>query len=138
MKRRAYTLLELIFIVVILGILSTVAIPRLFFSRSDATISNAKTQLAAIRSGISLKYNDKILQAKPEFPQKLDDGDPNKLFKNVINIPIKDSGSKNGWHRINDDKYTFRLDGKVANFKYDKNTGDFGCSDENEICKSLQ
>ena len=106
MKRRAYTLLELIFIVVILGILSTVAIPRLFFSRSDATISNAKTQLAAIRSGISLKY--------------------------------KDSGSKNGWHRINDDKYTFRLDGKVANFKYDKNTGDFGCSDENEICKSLQ
>lgn len=51
MKRRAYTLLELIFIVVILGILSTVAIPRLFFSRSDATISNAKTQLAAIRSG---------------------------------------------------------------------------------------
>ena len=136
--RRAYTLLELIFIVVILGILSAVAIPRLFVSRSDATISNAKTQLAATRSGISLKYNDNLLQAKPEFPKKLDNANPNKLFENVINIPIKDNGDKNGWHRAGDDKYTFMLDGKVANFKYDKTTGDFSCNDQNEICKSLQ
>jgi N-methylation len=138
MKRRAYTLLELIFIVVILGVLSAVAIPRLFFSRSDATMANAKTQLAAIRSGISLRYNDNILQAKPGFPAKLDDGDPNKLFSKVIDIAIKDSGNKNGWHRISDDKYTFKLDGKVANFKYDKNSGDFSCNDSNDICKSLQ
>ena len=57
MKKRAFTLIEIIFVIVILGILSAVAIPKLFFTRSDAIVANAKTQIAAIKSGISLKYN---------------------------------------------------------------------------------
>ena len=57
MKKRAFTLIEIIFVIVILGVLSAIAIPKLFFTRSDAIVANAKTQIAAIKSGISLKNN---------------------------------------------------------------------------------
>ena len=44
MKKRAFTLIEIIFVIVILGVLSAIAIPKLFFTRSDAIVANAKTQ----------------------------------------------------------------------------------------------
>ena len=136
MKKRAFTLIEIIFVIVILGVLSAIAIPKLFFTRSDAIVANARTQIAAIKSGISLKYNDSVLKGTPAYPDALDDG--NKLFNKVISVNIADSGTKNGWHKTGATTYTFKLDGQTANFAYNKTTGEFDCESSDGLCSALE
>jgi len=51
MKRAAFTMIELIFVIVILGILAAVAIPKLAGVQDDALVSSEKTGIASARSG---------------------------------------------------------------------------------------
>ena len=137
MKKRAFTLIEIIFVIVILGVLSAIAIPKLFFTRSDAIVANARTQIAAIKSGISLKYNDSVLKGTPKYPDTLESPGSN-LFQNVVSVPVKDNGTKNGWHKTGATTYTFKLDGQTANFTYDKDTGEFDCTSSDGLCSALE
>jgi len=54
-------MMELIFVIVVIGILAAVALPRLFTGISDAKLAKAKTQIATVRSGISSLYSKNIL-----------------------------------------------------------------------------
>jgi len=61
-SKKAFTMVELIFVIVIVGILTSIALPRLAATRDDALISKARTTVAALRSAISTERQKRILR----------------------------------------------------------------------------
>lgn len=56
MKRAGFTMIELIFVIVILGILAAVAIPKLAATRTDAEIAKMATNAATVVSDFGAGY----------------------------------------------------------------------------------
>ena len=56
MRRKGFTMIELVFVVVILGILAVAAIPKLSATRDDAKASKAVTNLATCILDVAAEY----------------------------------------------------------------------------------
>ncbi|MFC2491965.1 type II secretion system protein [Campylobacter curvus] len=137
MKKAAFTMIELVFVIVILGILAGVALPKLFFTRDDASLANARAQMIAVQSGISLAYNDSLLSGNPGYPANLGDNGAS-LFVGVTNLGVRDAGAgKNGWHKTGGNTYTLTLGRETANFTYDPTNGAFNCT-SGSLCDKMQ
>ena len=63
-----FTLIELVIVIVILGILASVAIPKYEDMREQARTAALKGQLGAIRSAVSIQYARNALNNSATFP----------------------------------------------------------------------
>lgn len=139
--KKAFTMIELIFVIVVIGILAGVALPRLAANRDDAEITKAKAQVASIRAGIQTKRSANLLSSNDMknsgYPDSLDSG--SDLFGNVLT-----SGIKGNWSG-GSPNYTLSIIGKTATFTYHKENsadgtnkaGSFVCSGNEDLCNLL-
>ena len=88
--RKGFTMIELIFVIVILGVLASVAIPRLAATRDDAEVAKAATNLTTAVSDITAYYT-----AKGSFFTTTSSG---KLTSSVISdfTKVTNALNKNG------------------------------------------
>lgn len=70
-SERGFTLIELVIIIVILGILSVVAIPRYVDMQEEAREASIRGALGNIRSAVSIQYARNALNGTPGFPAAL-------------------------------------------------------------------
>lgn len=137
--KEAFTIIELIFVIVILGILSAIALPRLGSVREDAVISKGKIEVASIRSGLALLKSQRLLEGNLTLPPKLDKAEndtPGALlfnagdYGNVLSSPIyaKETNKDNGWTKIDDTTYKYYISGTAVSFTYSTTTGTFDCN----------
>jgi len=68
LKRRAFTLIELIAVIVVLAVLSGVAIPKYFDYAARARTSALQGSLGNIRAGIANYFADQAVQGNAQYP----------------------------------------------------------------------
>ncbi len=83
-NRKAFTMLELIFVVVVIGILSAIAIPKFAVNRNDAVIVKAKATVAAVRASLATERQKRILRGSFDPIYKLSSS-------TTLGVPIFDA-----------------------------------------------
>ena len=152
--KKAFSMIELVFVIVVIGILAGVAIPKLAVTRDDAKIVKAKTTVSAIRNSLGMQRQKLILSGKFACNNpKLSSNSANifDIFKydadasadcptddRVLNysMPVCD-GDKTGCWVMNGENYRYRLPaGGVVDFKVNNNR--FECQSGASYCKKLE
>ena len=116
--KKAFSMIELVFVIIIIGILASVAIPRLSATRDDAQITKARVLVASIRNALAMERQKRILRG--EFKIIGEVGDSTNVFGNfyesdgtdtghaVLEYPMASEPNKKDRWSFNGGKYTFK------------------------------
>jgi len=149
-NRSGFTMIELIMVIVIVGILAAVAIPKFAMNRNDAIVTTAKTTVSSIRSALATEKQRRVLSGNftPITSLSVDSGFDVEIFdgfdgsdKNpVLEYPLHscvDSSSVGCW--VSDGTtYTYKMPSfdLTENFIIDNNR--FICENPtSDVCKKL-
>ncbi|NPA03450.1 MAG: prepilin-type N-terminal cleavage/methylation domain-containing protein [Epsilonproteobacteria bacterium] len=142
--KKGFTLIEIIFVLVVIGILASLALPKFGETLNQADLVSARAKVAAIRNGLEIYKSKHLLLGEDPYPPLLED-DSQHLFSNVLSTPTTPSNKRGGWERdsSNPKRYRYYLgtDSYLV-FEYDDQAGTFKCIDStlnntDEICNTF-
>ena len=145
-RRNGFSMIELVFVIVILGILAAVAIPKFSATRTDAQVAKGRSDVASIRSAIISERQSRLITGDHEYikagtgTDELDDGG---LFGGVLTYSITDKDQDGHWHNISREsdgseaKYNYKIGANAVEFTYTRSDGTFDCDHSDDNCKKL-
>ena len=162
--KKSFTLIELIFVIVIIGFLASIAVPKFMQTKASASTSSAVGIVSSIRTAIETKHGEWIINddlnssngyTPQGYPQQLDDADVNKsaqrLFDGDDTLPLLKKGvyscspssGSDCWYKdknktdenISDYIYKFNNDDYIK-LEYNGSNGKFQCVNSNSKNKT--
>jgi general secretion pathway protein G len=142
-NQKAFTLLELTFVIVIIGILSAIAIPRFAATRDDAVITKAIATVSSVRNAVATERQQRVLRG--DFGLITDlaftNGQDNPIFdffdgnntvgNEVLEYPLracKDATARGCWISNADTTYTYRMPASTNDVDFTLGNNRFTCS----------
>ena len=124
MNNKGFTLIELVIIMVILGVLAAVAVPRLGSSIDSSEEASEEAVIGNLRSALEVYAMEQVVNTSnksyPSNPfSSLDDKSRVKLTGNT-----GDGGSPWGYDTGPNKIYHLRNDGNYADWTYNSSTGE--------------
>ena len=121
--RKAFTMIELVFVIVVIGILSAIAVPKFAATRDDAVIAKTMATVASVRSALATTRQKNILRGQFVDINKSAIGDN---FTNLLEYGVKSCSTSDcgGWQTGGtDSKPTYTFYGPTGNvvFELDNN-----------------
>ena len=149
-SKNAFTMIELVFVIVVLGILASVAIPKMAATRDDAQIAKGRSDIASIRSAIVTERQTRLIKGDSSWITKLSQNtttlfDGNDTSHTLLMYGIADGTGSGHWHSTNADgkQYTYTIQSIAVPFDYNSTSGVFTCNPNNtnaaiaDMCKNL-
>ncbi|MDD2356781.1 MAG: type II secretion system protein [Thiovulaceae bacterium] len=148
--RNAFTMIELIFVIIVIGILATIAIPKFSGVSEQAVIASGRSDVMSIRTAISTERQKRFMKGDSSYISHLDglaatssvNGD--MLFDNngttankLLTYGITSKSSNGGWMKTNTDEYTYYVSGTPNVFYYTAADGNFSCISGSGYCDKL-
>ena len=131
-SKYAFTMIEMIFVIVVLGILASVAIPRMAATRTDAEISKGRADVASVRSAIIAERQSRLITGDNDWITELSQNTTTLFDGNgsvrLLMYGIAADNASGHWQSTNGTTYTYTVEGTVLTFTYDNATGIFTCS----------
>ncbi|HIP54969.1 MAG TPA: prepilin-type N-terminal cleavage/methylation domain-containing protein [Sulfurimonas autotrophica] len=146
--KKAFTMIELVFVVVILGILAGVAIAKFSATRTDAQIVKGRCDITSIRSAILTDRQAHIIRGDYRYISGLSQ-DSTTLFdgngtagRELLMYGVVADTTDGHWRTTDGSApyrhYLFRVGGQDCSFTYDSNTGKFTLDiNQPQICNRL-
>jgi len=159
--KKAFTLIELIFVIVIIGLLASYAVPKFMTTKMHASTTSAKSVVSSVRTAIETKHGEWMIDDSlgtsngytPQgYPQKLDDASLNQagedLFDGTSKLPllkrpIKSCSGSSCWMKIaqnndtNESTYKYSItNSDNIELNYTGSDGNFSCIDGGSLDKS--
>lgn len=133
-SKYAFTMIEVVFVIVVLGILAAIAVPKLATTRNDAIVSKARSEIASIRSAIITERQSRLIRGDSSYiaGTSINTNTSNGLFGGILTYPITSSVDSGRWSvsgvaDINTSKYNYNVSGVNVLFTYTRSDGKFGC-----------
>jgi len=145
-------MVELVFVIVVIGILAAIAVPKFSATRDDATLVKARTTVASIRSAISTEIQKRQmagiytgisnLGGKTNQNDKsiFDYFDAPKTESRVLEYPPHSckAGAKGCWMRTGPNTYTYYFPASIGgSVDFQVNNNRFECVSSDTLCAKL-
>ncbi len=137
-SKKAFTMIELVFVIVVIGILSAIAIPKFAATRDDATITKAIATLGSVRSALITERQKRILRGDFTALTSLggntgndvvlfDYYDGNTTGPMILEYPINSckSGARGCWVKTSNTVYTYKMPHNSNDIAFTLDTGKF-------------
>jgi len=141
-QKSAFTMIELVFVIVVIGILASVAIPRLAATRDDAEITKARVLVASVRNALAMERQKRILRGDftvisavggtiGATTNVFGNFDNNSSNPTVLDYPVASENKKDRWHfssgtgQSGRDQYIFKS--SLGDVAFEVVNGKFEC-----------